>query len=139
MKLKLKVISVPFLVAMLWSVQTQAQLVVTTSPVKTEGNKAVVKLSFKNDLTNTVESARASVFLLNGESVVGQGTRWVIGGTEDKPSLAPGATNSFFFVITSAKAFPNAHLSVKVTMNRVVLEGGRLAGATKDVQIKTGN
>jgi hypothetical protein len=125
---------------LLWpSFDAKAQLSVAISPVEFKGNKAVVKLAFKNDLTNAVESARASVFLLSGETVVGQETRWVIGGTKDKPSLAPGATNSFFFVITSDKPFPGTKLTTKVNFNRVVLEGGKLADLTKDVKVSNGN
>jgi hypothetical protein len=133
---KKKKIGLCFLFAMSWLTSTQAQLLVTASPVKAEGNKAFVKLDFKNDLTNAVESARASVVLLNGERVVGQETRWVIGGTKDKPSLASGATNSFFFVITSEKPFPSTNLTAKVNFTRVVLEGGALANVEKDVKIE---
>jgi hypothetical protein len=112
-----------------------AQLSVTVLPVQAEGNKAVVKLLFKNDLTNAVESARASVFLLEGETVLGQGNRWVIGGTKEKLSLAPGATNSFFFVITSDKPF-SGNLTAKINFSRLVLEGGKLADPAKDVAVK---
>jgi len=116
----------------------RAQLSITVLPVRAEGNKAVVRLLFQNDLTNTVESARASVYLLNGQSVVGQGTRWVIGGAKDKPSLTPGATNSFFFVISSDKPFPRTNLTAKVSINRLVLEGGKLGDAVKDVSVSGG-
>jgi len=116
---------------------SEAQLVVAVSPVSAEGNKAVVKLNLRNDLTNAVESARASVYLLNGGSVVGQATRWVIGGTQDKPSLVPGATNSFFFVISSDKPLPRTNITAKVNFTRVVLEGGKLADAIKNVRIQT--
>ncbi|HLX68194.1 MAG TPA: hypothetical protein VKV04_01085 [Verrucomicrobiae bacterium] len=123
---------------LLWPAFTEAQLVVTASPVKAEGNKALVKLDFRNDLTNAVESARATVFLLNGEAVVGQGTKWVIGGGKDKSSLPAGGTNSFFFVITSGKSFPRTNLTAKVNVERVVLEGGTLANPAKDVVISSG-
>jgi hypothetical protein len=116
--------------------RAQAQLNVKVLPVMVEGNKALVKLNLKNDLTNAVESARASVYLLNGESVVGQATRWVIGGTKGKPSLVPGATNSFFFVVSSDKSFPRTNLTAKVNFTRVVLQGGALADMEKDVKIE---
>src|SRR5207253_1487312 len=90
------------------------QLSVRVSPVRSEGNKAVIKFDFKNNLTNRIESVRASVFLMNGETVVGQSTRWVIGGTKDKPGLDPGATNFFFFVITSDKPLPRTNLTARV-------------------------
>jgi hypothetical protein len=75
---------------------SEAQLLVTASPVKVEGNKAVVRLSFKNDLANVVESARATVRIANGENFLGSATKWVIGGKRNAPNLAPGATNTFF-------------------------------------------
>lgn len=133
--MKLKSLYLLAAFALLLSLRAGAQLDVNISPVKTEGNKAVIKLLFKNDLTNTVESARAAVFLLDGETVVGQGNRWVIGGAKDKLSLAPGATNSFFFVITSDKPFPNTNLTAKMSVNRLVLEGGKLGDVAKDVVI----
>ena len=124
--------------ALLSTVRAEAQLSVIVSPVNAKGNKAVVKLDFKNDLTNTVESARASVYVLNGETVVGHETRWVIGGAKDKPSLASGTTNSFFFVISSDKPFPRTSLTAKVDINRLVLEGGKLGDVSKDVSISSG-
>src|SRR6185503_10136795 len=92
-KIPMKLIFLNLLVtfALLSTVRAEAQLSVMVSPVNAAGNKAVVKLDFRNGLTNAVESARASVYLFNGDKVVSQETRWVIGGAKDKPSLAPGA------------------------------------------------
>jgi len=74
----------------------QAQLAVTVSPVKASGQKAIVPLVLKNNLDEKVESARAVVFLLDEQGkMVGQSTRWVIGGAKEKPGLAAGATNAF--------------------------------------------
>ena len=123
--------------ALLFTFSGQAQLVVTVSPPKITGQKAVVPLAMKNDLAQKVESARAVVFLLDDHGkMVGQGTRWVIGGSQDKPGLATGATNSFFFVIQADKPFTTTNLTVKLNFSRVLLEGGKLADATKDVQIQ---
>src|SRR5947207_11728946 len=84
----------------------QAQLAVTVSPVKVTGQKAIVPLGLKNNLGEKVESARAAVFLLDEQGkMVGQSSKWVIGGSRDKPGLASGATNSFHFVIASEKPF----------------------------------
>src|SRR6266536_824058 len=106
----------------------QAQLAVTVSRPKVVGQKAVVPLAMKNGLSDKIESARAVVFLLDEQGkMVGQSTRWVIGGTKDKPGLAAGATNAFHFVITSEKPFTNTNLAAKISFNRVVLEGGKLA------------
>jgi hypothetical protein len=115
----------------------QAQLLVTVSPAKIAGQKAVVPVQMKNEFSQKVESARASVFLLDEQGkMVAQSTKWVIGGTQDRPALASGATNSFFFVITSDKPFATTNLTTKVNFSRVVLEGGKLADATKDVEIR---
>jgi hypothetical protein len=115
---------------------TQAQLIVNVLQPKVEGKKAVVSLQMKNEFSQKVESARASVFLLDEQGkMVAQSTKWVIGGTQDRPALASGATNSFFFVITSDKPFATTNLTTKVNFSRVVLEGGKLADATKDVVI----
>jgi hypothetical protein len=116
----------------------QAQLLVTVSPAKIAGQKAVVPLQMKNEFSQKIESARASVFLLDEKGkMVAQSTKWVIGGTQDKPGLVPSATNSFFFVITSDKPLPKTNVTAKVNFSRVVLERGKLVDVTKDVQIQT--
>lgn len=115
----------------------QAQLIVTLSPVKISGQKAVVPLAMKNNFSEKIESARAAVFLLDDSGkMMGQGTRWVIGGSENSPGLASGTTNTFYFVIPSSQPFTTTNLAAKVTFSRVVLEGGKLADIRKDVQIK---
>jgi hypothetical protein len=114
----------------------QAQLAVTVSPPKVTGQKTIVPLALKNNLTEKIQSARAVCFLLDeqGKSV-GQSTKWVIGGSQDKPGLAAGATNAFHFVIASEKPFTSTNLTAKVQFNRVVLEGGKLADVTKAVTL----
>ena len=68
----------------------EAKLEVKVSEPKTTGKKALIKLELKNTFTEKIESARAVVFLLDDQGkVVGQMTRWVIGGTKDKPALVP--------------------------------------------------
>ena len=116
-----------------------AELAVTVSPPKVTGSKAVVPLALKNNFAEKIESARAAVFLLDPQGkMIGNATKWVIGGTEDKPGLAAGATNAFHFVITSDKAFATTNLTAKVNFSRVVLvlEGGKLADVSKYVQIQ---
>ena len=114
----------------------QAQLAVTVSTVKVTGQKVTVPLAMKNSFVEKIESARAVVFLLDEQGkVAAQSTRWVIGGSADKPGLAAGATNVFHFVITSDKPYPTTNLTAKVTFSRVVLEGGQVADVTKSVQI----
>jgi hypothetical protein len=124
------------LLLLLAALTAQAQLSVTVSPVKVTGQKAIVPLALKNAFSEKVESARAVVFLLDEQGkMAGQATRWVIGGSQDKPGLAAAATNAFHFVITTDKPFTATNLMAKVSFNRVVLEGGKLADIAKDVQI----
>ena len=114
----------------------QAQLAVTVSPPKVTGSKAIVPLTMKNNFTEKVESARAVVFLLDEQGkMIGQATRWVIGGSNERPGLVAGATNVFHFVITSVKPFTTTNLTAKVSFNRVVLAGVKLADVNKDIQI----
>jgi hypothetical protein len=113
-------------------VAAKADLIVKVDPPKQVGQKVVVKLTMKNTFKETVESARAQVFLVddNGK-VAGQAVRWVIGGTKDRPALAPDAETTFNFVVQTDKPFTAA----KVTFTRVILEGGKLADVNKEVQI----
>ena len=67
--------------------------------------------------------------------MVGQTTRWIIGGTGEKAGLAPGATNAFNFVVAAAKPLTSTNLTARVSFSRVVLEGGRLADVAKQVTI----
>jgi hypothetical protein len=113
-----------------------AQLAVKLSPPKVTGNKTIVPLAMKNNFAEKIESARAVVFLLDEQGkMVGQATRWVIGGSNDRPGLVSGATNTFHFVITADKPFTTTNLTAKMSFSRVVLEGGKLADVTKEVTI----
>jgi len=114
-----------------------AQLTVMVSHPQVIGQKAIVPLALTNGLTEKVESARAAAFLIDEEGkMVGQATRWIIGGSRDTPGLAAGATNVFNFVVASDRVFVSTNLSAKVTFSRVVLEGGKLADVTKAVIIQ---
>jgi len=105
-----------------------AQMTVMVSPPKIAGQKAIVRLAVENHFSTKIESARAVVFLMDEKGkVMAQGTQWIIGGSRDKPALAIGATNVFHFVITADKPFTTTNLVPKVGINRVVLEGGKLA------------
>jgi hypothetical protein len=124
-------------IALLGATGADGQLAVTVSPPKVVGQKAVVALGMKNGLAEKIESARAVCFLLDEQGkVVGQATRWVIGGIGDKPGLAVGATNVFHLVITSDKPLTTTNLTAKVSFNRVVLEGGKLADVNKVVTVE---
>jgi len=124
------------LILLMGALTAQAQLSVTVAPVKVIGQKAVVPLAMKNNLTEKVESARAVMFVLDEQGkAVGQATRWVIGGSQDKSGLAAGATNVFHFVITADKPFTTTNLTTRVAFSRVVLEGGKLADTAKEVAV----
>jgi hypothetical protein len=124
------------LVLLCGTMAVRAQLAVTVSPPKVVGQKAVVPLALKNGLPEKVESARAAVFLLDERGkVLGQASQWVIGGTKDRPALAPGGTNAFHFVITSDKPFSTTNLTAKVSFSRVVLEGGKRGDVSRDVNV----
>jgi hypothetical protein len=126
----------PLLFLLLATTLAQAQLVVTVSPPKVVGQKAVVPLAMKNNLAEKIASARAVVFLLDeqGKTVCPPTTRWVIGGSNTN-GLAAGATNAFHFVITSDKPLATTNLTARVSFSRIVLESGKLADAVKAVQI----
>jgi hypothetical protein len=118
----------------------QAQLEVTVSPVKLTGQKAVVMLAMTNNLAAPVESARAVCFLLDGQGrMIGQSSKWVIGGTKDRPALQPKAGTTFNFVITSPRPFATTNLTSKESFSRVVLTGQKLANPQTDVKIQTAN
>src|SRR6266850_4187988 len=126
----------PLAVLLLCPLLASAQLVVMVNQPKVVGQKAVVSLALKNNFGEKVESARAVVFLLDEHGkMVGQSTKWVIGGSRDNRGLAPGATNAFHFVIEGVKPFATTKLTAKVSFNRVVLSGGKLADVAKDVSI----
>jgi len=118
--------------------EARAQLAVTVFPPKIAGQKAVVPLALRNGLGENIESARAVVFLLDehGKTVGQPATRWVIGGSEGKSGLPARATNASHFVITSDKPFATTNLTAKVTLSRVVLEGGKSADVSRSVQIE---
>jgi hypothetical protein len=113
-----------------------AQLDVTVAPPHVTGQKAIVRLAMKNEFTEKIESVRAAAFLLdeNGK-MVGQATKWVIGGANDRPPLLPGATNTYNFVVQATKPFTTTNITAKVTFTRIVLEGGKLADPNKEVKV----
>lgn len=122
---------------LLCAVCADAQLSVTVASPKIVGQKAVARLALRNSFSERIESARAVVFLIDEQGkTVGQATHWVIGGSQDKPGLAAGATNTFHFVIASDKPFARTNLTAKVSFSRLVLEGGKVADVNKSVQIE---
>ena len=117
----------------------QAQLAVTVTPPKITAQKAIVSLAMTNNLTEPVASARAICFLLDEQGkMIGQSSKWVIGGTKDRPALSPKTGTTFNFVITSPKPFTTTNLTAKVSFSRVVLNGDKLVDVTKTVTITNG-
>ena len=132
--MKYSLLTYIFVVLLLNLTLAHADLSVRVAEPKTHGQKTILKMELHNTFTNTIESARAVVFLLDDQGkVVGQETRWIVGGTKDRPPLAPNAKATFNFVVQSKKPFTKT----KVTITRIVLEGGELADVNKDVQIKS--
>jgi hypothetical protein len=110
------------------------QLAVTISQPKVTGQKAVVELSFKNELTNSVQSARAICVLLDAQGkMVGQSTKWVIG--QNKKALEPNEKAKFNFVITSPQLLVSSNLTTKVIFSRVNLDGGKVADVRQSVRV----
>ena len=124
-----------FYVALLCAVSASAQLAVTVTPPKIAGQKAIVQLKMKNNLTNKVESARAVCFLLDEQGkMVGQTTKWVIG--QNKTGLEPKGETTFNFVIASPRLFVTTNLTAKVSFSRLILEGEKPVNPNKEVTIE---
>jgi hypothetical protein len=114
----------------------RSELIVNLAKPKIVGKKADIKLEMRNRFSEPVESARATVFLMdeNGK-MVGQLSHWVIGGTDNKPGLPPGAKGTFHFVVTTDKSVNSTNLQAKILFNRVVLEGGKTVDTNGAVQV----
>ena len=109
-----------------------AGLVVKMKEPKHGLGSAIIGLELENTFSDKIESVRAVVFLLDDQGkVVGQTTRWILGGAKDKPALAPTEKATYNFVIPTKKPFAKTRLLV----TRVLLEGDKLA-SLKDVQIQ---
>lgn len=122
------------LTGVLWlavSIAAPAALVVQVAPPKTTGSKVIVKLDLQNTYSENIESVRAVIFLIDDQGkVVGQSTSWIIGGSKDKPVLAPAAKTIYNFVVPTDKPFTKT----KLIVTRIVLDGGKMA-SLNDVQI----
>src|SRR5512144_3095202 len=81
----------------------RAGLTLKIAEPKTYGQKTIVKMELLNTFTNNIDSIRAAVFLLdeNGK-IVGQETRWIVGGTKERPGLSPDGKTTFHFVLQSS-------------------------------------
>lgn len=107
--------------------------VVVDKPNVTE-TKAVVRLEIANHLGQMVESVRASAFLIDpGGKMVAQASRWIVGGN-GTGGLDPGKTNIYHFVISAGRNLPT-NITAKITVGRLVLEGGQPGEVGKDVVV----
>ena len=130
-------VKIPLCLLLACAITASAQLTVTVSPVKIIGQKAVVTLAMTNKLADKVESARAVVFLLDDKGkMVGQSTKWVIGGMKNRPALGPKGKTTFNFVITTPQSFSSTNLTAKVSFNRLLLAGDKLADPRTNLQIQ---
>lgn len=121
---------------LVFALKAQAQLVVTVSSVKTTGQKTIVQLMMTNNLAAPVESARAVCFLLDVQGkIIGQSSKWVIGGSKDGSALRPKTGTIYSFVITGQQPLVTTNLTSKVSFSRVVLEGGKQADIKHDVLV----
>ena len=115
------------------SFAAQAELTVSVGQSNNTPASAIIPLKVKNTFKEKITSARASVFLLNDEGkVVGQSTKWIIGGTKEAPPLAPNASTTYNFVIHTDKPFTKT----KVNVGRLILEGGKVVDPRKNVVIQ---
>ncbi len=107
--------------------RAMAQLTVTVAATRTVGKKAVITLGVTNSYPEKVQSARATIFLLDDAGkVVGQSTRWIIGGLPEKPGLDAKAGTLFHFVIETDKPYTTN----RVFVNRIVLSSGTVISPT---------
>ena len=128
-----------FALATFWLITTasQAQLSVTVLPMKITGQKAIVPLALKNGYADKIESTRAVVFLMDEQGqMVGTKTDWIIGGTKERPALESGKETTYNFVVTATRPLVSTNLTTKVTVSRLILDGGKAGDVNKDVQIQ---
>jgi hypothetical protein len=127
-----------FLAIMLLSlpILTRAALVISISEPKITGQKAVIKLDMKNTFSQKLEGAKGTIFLMDaGGKVVGQASRWIIGGAKNRPPLGSEGNANYYFVVPAGKPFSKTRLMI----DRIVLEGGKLANPLKDIVVKEAN
>ena len=127
-----------FVASFLTPLLASAQLTVSVLPPKVSHQKAIVPLLMKNGFEEKIESARAVVFLLDEQGkMLGQSTRWIIGGNKENPGLPAKTTNVFNFVITADKPLTATNLTTKVSFSRVLVASGKSLDIKKDVIVVT--
>lgn len=97
-------------------------------------------MAITNNLHESIESARAACFLFDGTGkVVGESSKWIIGGSKDQPKLAPKTGTTFNFVITSSQQFTTTNFTAQLSVSQLVLQGQKLANPKTEVEIKSVN
>ena len=96
-----------------------AALTIDVAEPKVTGQKAVIEVDLKNTYTQKIESAKATMFLMDAAGkVLSQKSGWMIGGSTNRPPLAPDHQSKYYFVLPAGETFSKA----KLMLNRVVLE-----------------
>lgn len=113
-----------------------AQLAVGVEAPSVTGQKVVVRLNMTNSFKVKIESARASLFLLDENGLmVSQGSRWVIGGNKEQLALNPNQVASFNFVFRLSHPLSSTNLTANLNFTQLVLEGGQQIPPAQNVKI----
>ena len=113
------------------TLQLEAQLLVRYELPQITGDLAVVRISLQNKSKEDVEAARAVAFLINSEGkIIGQSTRWVIGG--DVTTILHADTTNFFSFVIPVEEKAGTNFSTRITFTRLVFAGGRVANPGKE-------
>ena len=121
------------IILLLAATVSNAALTVKVETPKQQGAKAVVKVTLRNTFRERIEGVRATVFLTDSQGkVAGQSTKWIVGGSMEGQGVAPKGTTNYHFVIEAKRPVSSANLIV----NRVLLEGGKVADVKRDVIIE---
>lgn len=133
-KFTMKTITLMVLLLFPCAISVHAALELTVGKPKTYTKLTVIKMDLHNSFTDQIKSAEAVVFLMSDKGkVVGQKSRWILGGPERRPSLAPDSSTTFFFVVSNAQSFA----TTKVLVTRIVFENGKLGNILRDVKIQS--
>jgi hypothetical protein len=90
----------------------------------------------KNSFSSGIKSARAAVFVSDDQgTMIGQASRWVIGGTKDRPALNADKETTYNFVVQTPNTFSSTNVTVRVNFTSVTLEDGARVDIRKDVSI----
>lgn len=115
-------------------VSVRATLELTVGEPKTYTKLTVIKMDLHNSFADQIKAVEAVVFLMNDKGkVVGQKSRWILGGPDRRPPLDAGSSASFFFVVSNAQSFA----TTKVLVTRIVFENGKLGNILRDVKIQS--